>query len=356
MAELVAAKMRALRMEVRQIEPEPNRVSDWGLIRGSEGDRTLLYDAHLDTVPVGDPAAWIAPPFEARILDGRMIGRGATDCKQGIAAPLEALRAIQMAGIALRGNCMMTFTADEETGGHLGISTMIEQGWVQADYCFYGEGWPDRLTLGARGLCQVEITVEGKSVHTSRKQTGINAILKMLDVIPVIETLTYSNWQPHPVLPGDPYGSVNLIRGGVKENVVPDRCTITVDIRFLPGMSVKGVLADVEAALDRLRAKDADLKVSYRPVSIARPVFISPDAPFVRLMSAAVKDVTGKTPVLQGMVGSSDSRWLVHDAKIPTINYSMGNNSSHQPNEYILVDEYIDNIKVCALMALLLIG
>lgn len=369
LADLVAGKMRELGMEVVQIEPEPNRVSNWGVYRGDGGGaggtasgrepRTLMIYAHLDTVPAGDESAWTSPPFAAEIVDGRMIGRGAKDCKLGLAAGLGAIAAIRRAGVRLNGNIAMATPADEETGGHLGINRMIEAGLVKADYCIYGEGVPDRLTIGARGLCQVEITVTGQTTHSSQKQGGVNAIVKMAKVIEAIDRMTFTNWEPHPIVPGAPVASVNMIRGGFKENVVPDRCTILVDIRFLPGMTIQGVLSDVERVLDELRAADpylGGLRVEARPVTVGRPVAISPDEPFVDLMATAVEDVLGVRPVPEGMVASSDSRWIVHDAGIPTVNFSMGNSSGHKPNEYIVVDEYIQNVKIYALAALLLLA
>ncbi|MEM3684812.1 MAG: M20/M25/M40 family metallo-hydrolase, partial [Conexivisphaerales archaeon] len=144
LADFVASKMKNLGMEVRQIEPVKNRVSDWSLLKGSTSDRTLVFYSHLDTVPVGDINAWKYPPFDARIADGKIIGRGSKDCKLGIASSLMAIEAIQRAGIRLAGDAMVITCADEETGGQLGIAKMIETGWVRGDFCIYGEGVPDR--------------------------------------------------------------------------------------------------------------------------------------------------------------------------------------------------------------------
>lgn len=358
LADFVADKMRELNMEVRQIEPVPNRVSNLAIFRGTEGEKTLLVNSHLDTVPEGSLEEWTVPPFDAQIVGDRLIGRGSKDCKLGMAASIVALAAIQRAGVTLHGNYMITTTADEESGGAYGIAHLIDKGWVKADYCIYAEGWPERLTIGARGLCHVEITVRGKTSHTSTKNLGINAIVKMAQVIKAIDSMTFTNWQPHPIVPGNPTASVNIIKGGFKENVIPDRCSIIVDIRFLPGMTIQGVLNDVERVLDKLRAHDpflGGLDVSVKVLSVGRPVFTSPDDPFVKVMAKAVSDVTGNIPYAAGMVASSDARWIVHDAAIPTIMFSMGNDTAHVPNEYVLLEHYIDNIKIYAETALMLL-
>ncbi|WP_434511729.1 M20 family metallopeptidase [Desulfitobacterium sp. AusDCA] len=358
MADLVKRKMCDLGLEVRQIEPEPNRVSNCALYRGTEGYRTALFYAHMDVVPEGSPENWQYPPFGAEIADGKMYGRGAKDCKLGLASGLMALKAIQNARVALRGNMMLVAGADEETGGQLGLAKLVDQGWIKADYAIYGEGKPDELIIGARGLCQIEITVRGKTTHTAHKRLGINAIVKMADVIKAIDKMTFTNWQPHEIVPGRPVASVNIVKGGFKENVVPDKCTIVVDIRFLPGMTIKGVLDDVERELNKLRDADpylGGLDVSVRPISIARPVFISSQEPLVKLLAKTVGGVTGKTPVAKGILPSTDSRFLIYDAGIPTVNFAMGNDSGHSPNEYIVIDEYIQNIKIYAWTALALL-
>lgn len=355
-AAFTAETMRSLGMEVRQLEPEPNRISNWGLYKGTKGDRTLLFDAHLDTVPAGDEANWNYPPFGAEIDDGKLYGRGAKDCKLGIASSLMALKMLQGAGVELEGNVMITLTADEETGGHLGIAKMIEAGWVKADYAIYGEGMPDRLTIGHRGLCQVEITTTGTPAHTAWKQNGLNAIVKMAKVIEAVEHMEFTPHEPHPVVPGGPVASVNIINGGFKENVVADSCTILVDMRFPPSVTVQTMLADLERALDKVRAADPDLNVVVKPKTIARPSFSSPEEPIVRYLSASVEHVLGQKPVAEGMMATSDARWILLDAHVPIVNYSLGNGSGHMPNEYIVVDQYIQNVKIYALAALLLLA
>ncbi|MBX6350385.1 MAG: M20 family metallopeptidase [Clostridia bacterium] len=358
LARHVAETMRTLGMEVTQIEPLPNRVSNYGVKRGTRGRPTLLIYGHLDTVPAGDESAWTSPPFEGRVENGRIIGRGAKDCKLGVASALGALWAIERAGVELAGDFAIVTPGDEETGGHLGIAKLIEAGVVRADWCIYGEGTPDRLTIGARGFLQVEIVVRGRTTHTARKEGGVNAVVKLARIIPAIDGMTFTGWRPHPIVPGRPVASVNIVRGGFKENVVPDRASIVVDIRFLPGMTVEGVLADLERVLDAQRAADpylGGLEVEVRPIAVGRPVAISPDEPFVGLLATAVEAVTGTRPRAEGMVASTDARWIVHDAGIPTVNFSMGNHTGHQPDEYVGVEDFIQNVKIYALCALMLL-
>src|SRR5579871_2239549 len=119
MAAYSARAMRARGMAVEEVETAPRRGNALGKLRFADGPSLLFY-AHIDTVPVGDPSEWTYPPFSAEIADGRIWGRGAKDCKLGLAAALQALRALQDAGAPVRGEAQIAAVADEEMGGHLG--------------------------------------------------------------------------------------------------------------------------------------------------------------------------------------------------------------------------------------------
>lgn len=362
LAMFVAEKMRALGMEVRQMEPQPTRVSNLGRLQGSGGKSqvaNLLYYAHLDTVPAGDESTWRFPPFSATISDGRIYGRGAKDCKLGMAAALAAAAAIGSAGIPLAGDVLIVTPADEETGGHLGIAAMLDAGWLKGiEACIYGEGVPERLTIGANGGVQFRVTTHGRSAHTAWKQLGTNAILHAAAVAQAIDQTTFPDCEPHPIVPGQPVASVNLISGGFKLNVVPDRCDLDVDLRFPPGYTAEKALDRIRAAIDNLRADEryASLHTEIEVLSLMRPYAASPEQPVVQALGMCVEDITGKTPAAVGMPASSDARWLYLDGHIPLVNYSFGNDSGHLPNEYADIEGYIQNIKIYALASLLLLA
>jgi len=358
LAHFVAKIMKKLNMEVTQIEPEKNRVSNLSILKGSTGKKTLLFNSHLDTVPIGDIEDWKYPPFDAVIADNCIWGRGSKDCKLGIASSLAALESIQRSGIKLNHNYMITTTADEETGGHLGIHQFVKQGLIKADWCIYGEGARETITTGARGACQFEITVKGKSAHTGKKSLGRNAIKDMAVVVQAIDSLTFPDCESHPNVPGNPVASVNMIQGGFKENVIPNKCKIVIDSRFPPSYDSQKILATVEKTLDQIRASNpynGGFQVDVKPILIIRPYSVNNQEPIVLYLSEAIKEVLHLEPNAKGMFASSDARWIYLDAQIPTINYSLGNDSGHQPDEYVRIQDYKDNIKIYALLALMLL-
>jgi succinyl-diaminopimelate desuccinylase len=355
MAQYTARVMRELGMEVREVETAPRRGNALGKLRAGEGPSLLFY-AHLDTVPVGDPSEWTHPPFSATVADGRIWGRGAKDCKLGLAAAIMAVRALREAGLPFRGEVQIVAAADEEMGGHLGIARLIDRGLIHADYAIYGEGTPDRVTIGHRGWVNLRLTTRGRTAHTAAKTHGVNAILQMCRLAPVIDTLDFPDWQPHPVVPHPPVASVNMVQGGFKANVVPDRCSITVDVRFPPGMTHQTILARVQAVLAELQALDPPLgPVDIELTNLARPSYVEPDEPLVYYVARAVAEVTGAQPRAIGMPATSDSRWILLDAGIPIVNFSMGNDSGHRPNEWCGIQDLIDNVKIYALASMLLL-
>lgn len=365
LAQFVAQYTQDLGMEVRQHEPETNRVSNLARLSGTGGTSrasplpNLLYYAHLDTVPAGDERNWRFPPFSATLADGRLYGRGAKDCKLGMAAALAAAAATRSAGIALAGDLLLVTPADEETGGHLGIASMIDAGWLDGiAACIYGEGAPDRLTIGANGGVQFRVTTHGRSAHTAWKHLGVNAILQACALAPLIDGLTFDDCPPHPIVRGQPVASVNMIAGGFKLNVVPDTCSFDVDLRFPPGYTETQALAHVTRAIKGLRADERyhDLEVELQALSVMRPYAVSPDQPVVMALAAAVSEATGHVPEATGMPASSDARWIYLDGRIPIVNCSFGNASGHLPNEYVDLEGYLANIKAYAWTNLLLLA
>jgi succinyl-diaminopimelate desuccinylase len=357
LAEHVAGEMSGMGMQVQTIEPAPMRASVLGRLCGRSSERSLLFYAHLDTVPTGDPSEWTYPPFSATVADGKIWGRGSKDCKLGMAAALMSARALKQAAMPLNGDIQIVTPADEEMGGHWGIAQMVDAGLIKADWAVYGEGVPQEITIGHRGWMNLKVTTRGRTAHTAWKRHGENAILKMCKLAPRLDGIEYSGWQEHPVVPGGPVGSVNIVRGGMKENVVPDRCTITMDIRYPPGVHYQQLREQIDAAIRQAQAEFPDLgQVDVELTNIARPSFINPEEPLVLYMRRAAAEVQGREVGARGMLATSDSRWILLDAGIPIVNFSMGNDSGHRPNEWAGIDDLIANTKIYALITLLLLG
>jgi acetylornithine deacetylase/succinyl-diaminopimelate desuccinylase-like protein len=347
--------MRRQGLSVTQIEPFENRVSNVGRLVGRKnGKKTLLFNSHLDTVALGNPAEWEHPMLGGEIHDDMIWGIGAKNMKSGMAAAMFLPRLFKAANIDLDGDLLLSQTADEMLGGFKGLKLVIDNNLLQADYGIYTEtGIPPRIEVGHRGRVDIMITTKGRSGHTSEPAANkkINAVVKMCKVIEAVSTMEFSDWLPHSLLEGKPILSVNLIEGGYSEIMVPDKCVIHCDVRTLPPQTPQTVLADVEAVIDRLVEDDPELDATAEIAYEAPYSFIPLDSPIVGEVQKAIVEVTGKKMPVLASPATSDSRWLVLHAKIPTCKFSFTTVGSG-PNERLRVDSYLDMVRVYAMVAM----
>jgi succinyl-diaminopimelate desuccinylase len=230
----------------------------------SAGNRPgLMFVCHLDVVGPGDEA-WRHPPFGAVEVDGRIYGRGTTDMKGGTAAIVAAICDLVDSGAQLQGDIVFSATAGEETDSVGALRLMENRAWMPplagivipepTDFC---------VVTAHRGMLWLKITTRGKAVHSSMPERGLNAIAMIKHVLDALERYEVAI-EPHPML-GPCSKSVNTIVGGEAMNVVPDRCTIGVDFRTLPGQNHEALRCDIERLLANLRADvpgfEADLAV-----------------------------------------------------------------------------------------------
>lgn len=392
MAAFFAAQMERLGLQVRTVEPEPDRVNVMGTWQGTgmgpdpgrdQGPGrdpvkppVLALHGHMDTVPPGEEQAWSVPPFGGVVREGKLFGRGAKDSKLGLAAQLMTVRALQAAGVRLRGTLKLSGEADEEMGGHLGSNEIVKAGhFADVDWVIYTEGLPERISLGHRGILWVELTAHAvyaepktaagakvPQTWKSMKHRTSNPILQMGELARLVDTMAFTPVPPDPIIPGESaYASVNRIWGGEKENAMPAQCSILADIRMLPGLSAAQILADVNGVLDRYRREHAHLggiAVAEPQVRMAaRPSSTHPHEPIVTFLQDAIREVMGIEARPQGSSGGGGgSRWITLDAGVPLAQWAAGRNTSHRPDEYIVIDDYIHTIKVYALLSLMLLS
>jgi len=225
------------------IEVVPGRCNVLTRIDAPGAARTVLLDAHQDTVPVD---GMIIPPFDPVEQDGRLYGRGSCDVKGGMAAMLAAVLRLHRERPAGRPNVVLSLTCDEESTS-LGINHLIGS-WTglhqppqlcpaAPDVAIVAEPTLLDIVVAHRGAVRWKIRTTGRACHSSRPAEGINAIYRMARVLGLLEE--YAAWLPasrpaHPLC-GPATLSVGLISGGSSVNVVPDGCCIDIDRRLLPG-------------------------------------------------------------------------------------------------------------------------
>src|ERR671939_110921 len=210
-------------------------------------------------------ADWSLDPFTPVERDGRVYGAGIADMKSGLAAMCAAMEVLARSSDRLAGDVWIQAVSAHFEGG-LGTRAALAAG-ACVDAAVFGEPSALRIGVAQRGAVYLDITTHGKQAHTTAKHLGVNAIERMVPVIGAVnwleETLPY---QPHPLLPGGPIVNVGTIHGGTKHNQVPDRCTISVDIRLLPSQDSGTVRDFVQRAVDEWGAE-----VAYSPYWLSGP-------------------------------------------------------------------------------------
>ncbi len=313
---------------------------------------TLLWNAHLDTVPAGNLDAWQSDPFGGEIRDGRLYGRGASDCKGGVAAMAAAAVALRRTA-ALRGRIVLCFVMGEETG-HLGARAALRRG-LRADLAVVSE-WSGsgKIAVGYRGGIFMALETRGRVAHGSRPMRGRNAIDLMTEqVLPRLKS-TPMRFTRHPAfMIQEPTWNVGTIAGGVATNVVADHCRATVDLRLVPGQDPDAVLAALRERVSGLAYPDGEpAKVDLSVISMIGPFVTPAEHPVVATLHSSIGDVLGVTAEHFGKTGVADANVFAHEGGMPAVAYGPGNPSGHEPNEYCEVAELVRCTRVLAVSAL----
>ena len=182
-------------------------------------------------------------------------------------------------------------------------------------------------------------------------ELGRNAVMMMVALLSELDRLPVACAE-HPLL-GTFSRSINTINGGVKTNVVPDRCIATVDMRTVPGQDHAALLRQIEALIADLSARQPGFRASIRVLNDNIPLTTPPDHPTVARMAGVIETVTGRRPVPQGVRYYSDAVAYVPAFAAPMLICGPGQAGlAHQPNEYVEIDRLVESARILTLAAL----
>ena len=343
LAEFVDGYCKALGFE-SQIDRHGNVLA---IVKGSRPGKRIAFNSHLDTVPVGD--GWDRDPFSGEIEDGKLYGRGSTDCKAAIAAAITAARSMVDAGIDFAGEIALMFPVDEEVQdiSRKGTLKMLKDGF-KADMCINGEDTDLKLCLVCEGMLEIKVTTYGVGAHGATPFKGVNAIGSMCRMYEEIQK----------IVPGvNKYagsGSINpgVITGGERSSVVPDRCEMKVSRFTVPDETGELFLRQVNEIIDRLKAEDDTFRATVELTYDSNPSVVDEDAEIVRAVVKA-HEATGRECPLCGTPQHDDADFLTNYSHSPTVIYGPGTGLlAHMPNEYVLLDEVREACEIYALTCL----
>lgn len=353
---LCATKLAEAGFTTQVVGPDPERVNLVAILGGDSARPRLAFNAHVDVVPTGEESAWTHPPFGGELVDGRVYGRGAGDDKASVTAQVMAGVALARAGVPLTGALVVTTVADEETNGFRGAGYIVREGYVEADYVIVGEQTQGQICVGERGNVAIGVTVYGATGHAATPWKGVNAIEGMARVItalreelwPVLEARTHQ-YLPHST------ATISLIEGGVKTNVIPDRCAIHIDRRVLPSEDPARVAAEIRAVAERAIAGVDGLRVEVELKQHRPAVESDPHSPVGQALQAATRYL-GNEVVVTGFFAATDGKHFAARGW-PTLIMGPGDPATaHRPDEWVGVDELLAATRLYALTTLALIG
>jgi len=365
-AEFLAGELEREGLECEVLESEPGRGNLIARIEGSGEKPSLLLLSHLDVVPA-KAEEWSVPPFSGLIKDGYIWGRGALDCKGLAVAEAMVMKLIKREGLKLRGDLIYAATADEEMGGSKGVGWLVEHHLdkIRAEYVI-NEGGGFSIPLEGRriytvqtaekGVIWLRIKAKGRPGHGSIPGFADNAVQRMARVIEAlgrhrsriratptvkrfIEGLAaergglqrlLSRLLMNPLLADrildrmaerDRAMAENLramlrntiaptiIKGGVKENIIPSECEAVFDCRILPGETKETLLAEIKGVLSKAGI-DLD-KLEFEYLQTSEPTESPMDTTLYRAIEETMEELDPGSRVIPLMVtGGTDSRYL----------------------------------------------
>ena len=320
------------RMRFGEIE---NLYARWGTARPN-----LCFAGHTDVVPVGDAAAWTQGPFDAEVIDGMLIGRGAVDMKGAIAAFAAAAGEAIAAG-RVKGSLSFLITGDEEGVAVDGTKKVVEALTAEGeaiDHCVVGEptaavSFGDMIKVGRRGSVNVDITVKGIQGHVAYPHKAANPVPVLVEILSRLQAHRldegYAEFQP---------SNLEVTRVDVPNtaaNVIPAMAWARLNVRFNPNHTGAGLVRWIEGVVaDAAKGFPGQAEVVGQ---ISGEAFLTARSAFTDLVAAAVKDVAGREPELSTTGGTSDARFI--RALCPVVELGLVGTTMHAVDERAPVAE-----------------
>lgn len=316
-------------IEVWEQEVFPNRPNVIARLPGRDGSRRVILEAHMDTVTV---QGMTIPPFEPRVEDGKLYGRGSSDTKAGLAAMMHAVAAVHAEGIQPPCDVWLAAVVDEEYS-YRGVVKLCEG--LTGHASLVAEPTGLRAVIACKGVLRSRILVRGKAAHSGKPHLGVNAISHMARIVLAMEAEHQRlAARAHPLL-GPATLNVGVIKGGVQVNFVPDSCVIEIDRRLLPGEKVADVLAHYQRLLDELKKQHPTLDAVLEPPMLEDEALETPADSAPAQLASAILGEMGLDGELCGVPFSCDASKLSRQG-VPSLVFGPGSiDQAHAAVEWV---------------------
>ncbi len=319
-------------------------------IVGYIGNRspTLLVACHLDVVPPGN--GWDTDPFKSVVKNGRIYGRGANDNKGQMASMLVLAKFLKDNESKLNGSFLLIGAADEEKGSDLGLKYLLDECGISADFAIIPDVAHNMkiIDVGEKGALFLNITSYGKQAHGSTPEKGINAIWNMVELLNQLKNIKFQSLShelfSHPTL------NLGTISGGAVHNVVPAKCEVKLDIRYLPGETEKEIVGNINEIIASIEKNNPTSKFDITVDAHLPPTQVPADNPLVNIISMHSESVLGTKPIPRGFSGATVTKQLIEKGII-AVGFGPGDeDQSHIANESIEIQELINFGKIMGLI------
>jgi len=334
--------------------------------RVGKGAQRLLFDGHMDTVGVGNPATWQDDPFSGSVQDGMLYGRGSVDMKSGLAAMIYGVKALMDAGITLKGEIIVAAVVQEEPAEGVAIRALVEAEGLWPSFVVLGEPTNLDIALGHRGRVELRVTAEGRACHGSAPELGINALYAASRVMFGVELLA-GQLGEDPKLGKGSIAVTGIDCPSSSRNMVPDHCELIIDRRLTLGETRERALSEIRQIMEREGVR-GDVFVAERETRTYTghvdrgqeyyPPWLMPeDSPLVKCALRAVERALEHKPRLRVWGFSTDGAYTRGEAGIPTIGFGPGDDRlAHTANEQVRVGDVLLAARGYAQIALELLG
>ena len=305
--ELMAQRLEAVGFRIHNLRF--GDVDNLWAIRGESGP-IFAFAGHTDVVPTGPQQQWQVPPFEARVEEGRLHGRGAADMKGSLASMVVACEEFILENPNHGGRIAFLITSDEEgdaVNGTIKVVEWLQQQGEQITWCLVGEPSSsnttgDTIKNGRRGSLGCWLTVKGVQGHVAYPQLADNPIHRLA---PALAELAQETWdEGNEFFPATSFQVSNINAGTGATNVIPGEIRVIFNFRFSTELTEADLRKRTEAILDRHQLNyDIDWRLSGQP-------FLTAEGPLVEATVAAIRDEAGIETVLSTAGGTSDGRFI----------------------------------------------
>ena len=309
-------------------------------IHGHSSEDSIVFTGHMDVVPVSDDEIlrWETPPFIPTIKDGKLFGRGSADMKSGLISAIYSMILLKRHNIKPSRDVILAATIDEENymkGSKALQNNPIFEG---AKYLIVCEPTDMKICNEQKGRTWADVCVHGMTAHGSQKGVGENAIYL---AIKLIEKIKNTEFEKYP----DTFWRTLAINAGVEPQVVPDRCTFTVDARLQVGHDPSNIWEKLEDMIKQIKKENPHFDATYDIADMRTSWHTSKEDKLIQDIEKSLQKLD-ILPIFETFSGSTDASMLIKNSLIPVIIGPGDLSVVHRENEYVELSQLYDSCRL----------